>query len=234
MQGKHLWAAAVVTLGAAQLASADVLWSNTSGNLEAVEVFSSPIQSSLIEDGSFAGDPGPFNVTGIRLGYDNTSLVPVNADVLVSFWDTVNYDVLPLTSPLASGQIGSTFRFNFLAGLGAGDTGLLGLPGGPLLFPDNNFGVMVTFVAPNTNIPLAEINHLFKDIPLTIGSSDGLFGYDFDLSGGITGDEVFQWQDGPFPHANLFMEIEGAAVPEPGSAMLAALGGLSLLRRRRA
>jgi hypothetical protein len=228
---KQLWAAAIVTLGATRLASADVLWSNTSGNLEAIDIFSSEIQAPLLEDGILAGE-GPFTLTGIRLGYDNTGLVPVNADVLISFWDTVDYNG-PLASPVASGPVGSAHRFNFIASPGAGDTGVLSIPGG-LLFPDNSFGVIVNFVAPDTTTPLSSINHLFKDIPVTVGSSDGLFGYDFNLDGLIVGDEVFQWQDGPFPHANLFMEIQGTAVPEPGSAMLATLGGLILLRRRRA
>jgi hypothetical protein len=233
MRGKCLVAAAIVSMGAANFASADIIWSNTGSGIEGVDVFSSSLQSPLLEDGFFAGDPGPFSVTGIRLGYDNTGLGPVNADVLVSFWDTVNYDVDPATSPIASGQIGSTLRFNFIAQTGAGDTGMLILPN-ELLFGDNSFGVIVNFVAPDTNTPMAELNHLFKDIPVTTGTSDGLFAYDFDLNGTIDGTEVFQWADGPFPNANLFMEIQGAAVPEPASAMLMPLGGLALLRRRRA
>jgi hypothetical protein len=234
MQGKRLLAAAMLAIGGANVASADVLWSNTGSGIEGIDVFSSEIQSPLLEDGIFAGDPGPYNVTGIRLGYDNTGDLPVSSDVLVSFWDTVNYNIIDST-PIASSQIGTTFRFNFLAQPGAGDTGLLNLPGGPLLFPDSDFGVMVNFVAPNTSTAMAGINHLFKDVPVSVGTSDNFFAYDWDFNGVVDGTEVFQWQSGPFAHANLYMEIQGAAaVPEPGSAMLLAGAGLSLLRRRRA
>jgi hypothetical protein len=231
MQAKGLIAAALVSLGGASLASADVLWSNTGSGVEGIDVFSSAIQSPLIEDGFFA-DSGAHNITGIKLGYDNTAITPLNADVLITFFDTVDYSIVD-NAPIASGQIGSTLRFNFVAAPGAGETSLLDLTG--LVIPDNNFGVIVNFVSPNTNIPMAQINHLFKDVPMTIGGSDNFFGYDFDLNAVIDGTEVFQWQDGPFAHANLYMEIQGsAAVPEPATAGLAALGGLGLLRRRRA
>src|SRR5262245_20426721 len=216
-------ATGLLTLGAgADIASADVLFSNRGGGVEAVDVFSSQLEAPTLEDGVFAGALGPQSITGINIGYDNTGVTPVSMDVLVSFWDTVNYDVLPATSPVASGKVGPTYRFSVVAAPGANETGLMPLTGGPLLFPDNSFGVIVNFVAPSGNTPLAGINHLFKDIPLTIGSSDGLFAFDADLNGVIDGSEEFTWKDGPFPDANMYLEIQGSPVviPEPASAML--------------
>ncbi|HEY7090698.1 MAG TPA: hypothetical protein VH518_21555 [Tepidisphaeraceae bacterium] len=220
---------------AADFASADVLFSNRGGGTEGTDVFSSQLNAPTLEDGVFAAPLGPQSITGINIGYDNTGVTPVSMDVLVSFWDTVNYDVVPATSSIVSGQVGPTYRFSVMAAPGANETGLMSLTGGPLLFPDNSFGVVVNFVAPAGNTPLLAINHLFKDVPVATGSSDGLFAFDQDLSGVIDGNEVFTWQDGPFPDANMYLEIQGSAVPvpEPAAAGLAALAGASLLRRRR-
>ncbi len=232
MHRKLVHLAALVALGGG-FASADTLFNNFGSGVTGPDIFSSAIKAPLIEDGKFAS-PGAYNVTGINLGYDNTGDNPVNVDVLVSFWDSVNYAPSLLSSPLNGGQIGSTYRFSFSANPGADETGLLIIPGGPLSFPDSDWGVVVNFVNPGTSTPIDGINHLFRDVPVTIGTSDALFAYDYDGNSIIDGTETFTWEGDGYPAGNMVFSIEGSAVPEPASAMLLSLGGLGLLRRRRA
>jgi hypothetical protein len=226
-------AVGMATAGVASVASADVLFSNRGTGPNSPDVFSSAINAPLVEDGSFTG-PGPFDVSAINIGYDNTGIDPLNVDVLVSFWDTIDYNVSPITNPVNTAQIGGTYRFSILANPGADETGWLTIPDGPLGFLDADWGVMVSFVQTGTDIASPDINHLFRDVPIGVGSSDELFGYDFDNNTIIAGDELFTWQGDGFPPGNLYFEIQGSqAVPEPSAVFVAGMSALTLLRRRR-
>lgn len=233
-------AAFAIASGFSQVAEAAVLFSNRgSGNIAtedgAGNIFSSANEAPTLEDVNFV-NPGAYNITGINVGYDNTGAVPVGLDMLVSFWDTVNY-----TAPVVNAsQLGSTYRIPLLAGTGANQTGFLALPGGPLSVPDSSIGVIISFVTTNTNTPISGIGHLFRNVPVTTGSSANEFSFDENLNGVLqgatspSGSEVFTWADDEFPHANMWLEVQGELVPEPGSLALIGLGGLALVRCRRA
>jgi hypothetical protein len=214
------------------VASADVLFSNRGSGVVSADVFSSAINAPLLEDGQFDSS-GPLDVTGVNLGYDNTGNDPVDVDVLISFWDSVNYSPSLSNAVLNENQIGTTYRFSFVANPGADETGLLAIPSGPLTFPDSDWGVIVNFVSPGTSIPMSGINHLFRDVPVTVGTSDRLFAYDYDGDDMIDSTETWTWEGDGYPAGNLFFSVEGSSVPEPAATMLLTVTGLGLLRRRR-
>ena len=69
---------------------------------------------------------------GINIGYSNVSNLPQAFDVLVQFYDTVNYGV-GSGVPIASTPLGPTYRLPVFGVAGAGETGMLLLPG--VVFP---------------------------------------------------------------------------------------------------
>ncbi|WP_428937037.1 hypothetical protein [Fontivita pretiosa] len=225
---------AMVTLAAAgSIASADVLFDNRGLGIDSPDIFSSDIRAWVLEDGRFPTSAA-HQITAINIGYHNTDPAqrPLAADVLVRFWDTVNYDVIPVTSAVHSGPIGPEYRFSIVAQPGANETGLLLLPGGGVLLADNDWGVMIDFVLPGTSTPLAGINHLFRDVPVTLGSSDALFGCDEDGNGIVSGTELFTWEGGGFPAGNMYLQIHGTAIPEASAAIGVAVAGIGLAGRR--
>jgi hypothetical protein len=233
--------------------SADVLFSTRgSGPItDANHIFVSDpaIPGATLEDANLVGI-GPLSIGSVRLGYYNDSSAPVNLDALVTFFDTVDYNVAA-NAPIAASQIGSTYRINFTAEPGVilgfpynwGETGLLSLPGGPLSLPDSSIGVMLRFVDANTNVTNATVLPTYHDVvtpPTMIGTSDDLFAADFNGDGLIVGEEVGTWfapddPDTPFydglPPANLYIELNSTA-PEPGSLAFLAISVAGMRRRR--
>jgi hypothetical protein len=249
-------AAVVFTLvGLTRMASADVLFSTRGTGIDDLQNFSSTgdMHTAVLEDAVLAGGSGPFNLTGINIGYYNASNTSTTFDVSVSFWDNVDYTT-NAPGTIMTGQIGTTKTFaglvapaggapgNFLT---FGETGLLSIPGG-INVPDNTVGIIVTFLNPGTQVISQVVEPMFHGPLIDVGSSDHRFGEDnldsngfmigleppFQIESGDTlGGDVNSWGTGLF-YANMYLELQG--VPEPASLSLLALGGLVGLRRRRA
>ncbi|HWP39745.1 MAG TPA: hypothetical protein VNL70_02380 [Tepidisphaeraceae bacterium] len=224
--------AVVALAGACSMSGAEVLFDNRGLGIDAPDIFSSDLRAWVLEDGRFAA-PGAHQITGINIGYHNTNPAQqvLAADVLIRFWDTVDYDVIPVTAAVHSGPIGPEYRFSIVAQPGANETGLLALPGGGVFLADNDWGVMIQFVLPGTSTPMPGINHLFRDVPVTLGSSDALFGYDENGNGIVSGNELFTWEGDGFPAGNMYLQINGVSVPEAGMAGWVGVGVLGLAGR---
>src|SRR3974377_1550305 len=100
-------------LVSAQVASADVLWSNRySGGVAAAVAIgnadgtaadaafsnvsaadTSGAYPSVLEDGVFAGGAGAYSISGINIGYNNVGTSTATIDAVVQFYTTVNYNV---------------------------------------------------------------------------------------------------------------------------------------------
>lgn len=206
---------------------------------------------TILDDGTFAsgvvaGAP-PFSIDGINVGFVNNTNLPQTFDVLVQFYDTVNYGVSN-SSPVATTPLGQLFRIPVIAAPGglpaqdppgnSGETGLVPLSGTLPVIPDGNFGVTIEFVNTNTTTIDSNILPLFKNVPVTTGSSNNDFAADLNDDGNIVGSEILTFANAPNPGdpaANLYLAVDATAVPEP-VAMPILLGGTAFaaMRRRKA
>lgn len=233
---KMLFAGLLASTALTTAAQADVLWSNVedlSVTPDTFNYFTSGFPlPGVLEDGVIIGT-GPYYLTGLNVGFVNDGMFPGSFDLLVQFYDTVNYAL----ANSAVDPIGSEMRFTVdyvVVNGGSAMTGLLSLPN--LYLPDNTFGVSVRPVQTGTNTIATNIALLFRDAPVGVGSSSEFFVIDDMPTDGIYSGltELATWRDdnAGFPAANLFATIEGTPVPEPASLGLLALGGLTLLSRR--
>jgi hypothetical protein len=230
---------ALSVLGLSASVNAGVLWDNMfdlNANPQPAPppyFTSSSYLPAVLEDATLVG-AGPYTLTGFDLGYVNNAASIGSFDLLVQFYDTVNYAANPSNINPIGGLLRYTINYTVVNGE-ADTTGLLSLPS--LLVPDGTLGVSVRAVQVGGNADATNITFLFKDIPLVVGSSNELFSIDDNTTNGVFegSNEIATWRDdnAGFPAANLFARIEGTLVPEPGTLALLGLGGLTLLRRRR-
>jgi hypothetical protein len=231
-----------VLLLVARAASADVIWSDRGTGPNDPSVFAvdpSFLGGGFLEDGTFGGPAGPHTIGGVNLGYFNGSVSPVGVDVLVNFYDTVDYSVLA-PGVINSGPVGGTYRFHFTAAPGTNETGFMNLPS-LLAFPDSTFGMVVRFVNTGTSVTTTGIEPIFFGPGVQIGSSDDDFGADTGNDGSFDGTlldnqqnpiagDVYTWGSGA-ASGNLYFEI--SSVPEPALLGLIGLAGLTVLGRRK-
>lgn len=226
MLRRTLFTAAVALAGVAQ---AETLFSNIGDGISpTAPIFSGQLSNRTLEDVTFGStNPQGFTLTALNVGFDNTSPGALSFDVLVDFYDTVDYGAASVASSLLAGDIRLPV-INSIAG--ANDTMPLALPA--IFVPDNNIGVAVRFVQPNTFTPATEVLPLFKDVPIEVGTSNALFANDANNNNIFAQNERFTWEGGGFPAANMYLQVYGeAVVPEP--TLMSALLPVALLARRR-
>jgi hypothetical protein len=230
-----LLALCALSLGV-QAACGDVLFRNTGTGFTDPHVFVGDLTSvsgkpnvAIVEDGTFGATGGPFAITSVNVGVYNALDNTAPVDLLLQFYDTATYGT-PASAPIPSNPIGPQFRVPLAVFAGADESGTVLTPG--VVIPDNNFAVVARLVTTATNSDDQNFNFLFKDIPLDVGSSNDLFGADLNSDGTITRDENLTWAGGGFPAGNLYLQVDGAVVPEPG-VMSLLLGAAAILMSRR-
>lgn len=236
---RKLAALALSILGVSASANADILWDNTFDLTQNPQPTPPPYFTSsgylpaVLEDATLVG-PGPYTLTGFEVGYVNTAGSVGSFDLLVQFYDTVNY----AANPSNIDPIGSLLRYTINYTVVSGDaetTGTLSLPS--LLVPDGTLGFSIRAVEVGGNADKTNILFMYKDVPVYVGSSNELFSIDDNPTNGVFegGNEIATWRDdnAGYPPGNVFARIEGVVVPEPASIAFLSLGALTLLRRRR-
>lgn len=220
-------------------AKAALLYDNTSTDLATDvyvngNVYYSSSAHATLEDATFGVSGGPYDITGLNIGYNNFLEDTTNVDLLVQFFDTATYGG-PGASPIPTNPIGSSFRFNIDAIAGAGETGFLPISG--IQMPDNNLAIVAQFVNAGTNTQNGDVYFLYKDAPAIYGSSNNLFGVDLNDNGTITSSENLTFEGGGYPAGNMYMSLQGnlaVQAPEPASMAIVGLGvGATVLRRRK-
>lgn len=230
---------ALSVLGLAASAQAGILWDNTFDLTLDPQPNPPPYFTSssylpaVLEDATLVG-AGPYSLTGFEVGYVNTASSTGSFDLLVQFYNTVDYAAIPSNI----GPIGSLLRYTITYTVANGDaetTGTLPLPS--LLVPDGTLGFSIRAVQVGGTEDASNILFMYKDVPLAVGSSDELFSIDDNPTNAIFegGDEIATWRDdnAGYPAGNVFARIDGVVVPEPASVAMLSLGGLALLCRRR-
>jgi hypothetical protein len=257
MRNGILWAAAMVPFFVVSAASATVIYDNTGSGLTDSSLRAALDTGMLLDDATAATGviPGgaPYQINQVNIGYYNQIDAPETFDILVQFYDNVNYNAAS-GQPVATTPIGSLFRIPGVTvtaydggddTTGEGETGLISLTGTLPITTTGSFGIEYEFVTPGGNLGVAD-----KDInvlPLVmlgspaLGSSNLGYAYDYGGTGSLVGDavtgDVFTTFQDPttmdYVHGNFYLAVGASAVPEPASLSLVA-GSLMLLSRRRA
>lgn len=170
-------------------------------------------------------------VTGFNFGFSNTA---TSFDVLVQFWDTVDFGAASGAAVVTGNVGGFILQYRDLAAgtYTSGMISLTGLPGGGITLNDRDGAVQVAFLNPGTNTLLANNGGtmLFAGGGVSTGASQDVYWRDTQPDGNFTGEEA-RFFSGPPNLANFYMEIE--AVPEPGTMIALGLGLAAVAARRR-
>jgi len=236
---KLIFCAVILALGAST-ASATIVYDNTGGGLNPSTnsgLFDTGITSIYFDDAtlSFAA---PITINQFNLGYTNQTGSSDTFDILVQFFNNVNYNA-GSGVPVGTNPIGSVVDITGLtAAAGAiAQTGLVSIPGNAVT-TTGTVGFEIEFVTPgSTTFGTADedsaIQPLFNSTAPLVGSSSPDFAYDYLDQGTIVGNnqtgDIFTF---PPPAANIYAQI-GGAVPEPTSCGLLAVGSAFLLSRQK-
>jgi hypothetical protein len=221
-------------------ASTAVIYDNTGGGLNPGTnpgLFETGTPSIYFDDATASVAP-PFTINQFNLGYTNQTGSSDKFDILVQFFNNVNYNAASGV-PVGTNPIGGVLDIKgFTAGAGViAQTGLVTVPGSPVS-TNGTVGFELEFVkAGSTTFGTADedsvIQPVFNSTPPVVGSSNADFAYDYLDQGTIVGDnqtgDIFTF---PPPGGNIYAQITGT-VPEPVGGTLLAAGSVLLLARRR-
>ena len=228
-----LGAAVLPIIATASKASAVLAYDNTGF---ANALFTSGIASIFFDDATLVTPTNSY-INQFDIGYQNMSANTSNFDLLVQFYNNVNYGAA-YQAPVGTNPIGSLIDITGLsvAGSNIDETGLRTLTGSLPVENSGTVGFEFEFVKPGTtafseaNID-SDLTPIFRDPPATIGSSNNDFAYDKLNQNNIVGDaangDVYTFAD----PGNVYASI--GAVPEPGSMTLLGIGAAALLGRRK-
>lgn len=235
---KLLFCSAVPALAlAASGASGAIVYDNTGF---ANALFTTGVPSIYFDDATAAAT-APFAINQVDLGYDNTTGSSTTFDLLVQFYNTVNYGAASGV-PVGTNPIGSLIDIKNItvAANTIGETGMISLVGPSLpISTTGTVGYEFEYVKPGTtafsesNINSA-LQPIFRDGPPVVGSSSDDYAYDYLGQSTIVGDaatgDVFAYSN---PSANVYAAFGATAVPEPGSLSLIAASAITLIGRRK-
>jgi len=185
------------------------------------------MDSALFYPGPGAG--GNFTVDAVGVAYSLINgATPVDFDMLVTFydaWDNATTPVpsaqLPLSAPV-SVRIGFTAPTQGPGIYTSNLVSLTNLPGGGILFPDNNWAFTIQFVQPNTTTPLAVGTYTIAyansnpntDSPVgegpNVGSSQYFFWRDVNLNNVIDAAELrtFAVNSNTASQGNFYLKLQ--------------------------
>lgn len=212
-------------------ASAETVYDATTGTL-----FENPLgPAPVLDDLTLvlpSGTP-PINITGVSFGARNVDEADQTVDLLLTFFDNANTAAVDAQT-VESGLIGTARISNVVVPAADKETFIRQLAS-PLQLPNGTVAVRLTFVAPTTTTVSEVVDALAVSELPTIGntvdkfwSDQGVFNQTFTGSEQVEPDLLAE----PPIHANLYLRLEGVAVPEPGTVGLLAAGSILLLRRR--
>lgn len=170
----------------------------------------------------------PVTIRSMSFGYSNATSDAVDADAIITFWDNMN------TAASGSQVVNSVSLGSMRVPLGliAGDeTAILEQFNldTPIALADNLLGVSIGFVEAGTNTPAEIVALLTPDAP-TVGTSNPLVWIDnFPQDGSFIGDESTAGSD----DARVYLLLDSAGVPEPGTVAMLGLGAAWGLGARR-
>jgi hypothetical protein len=227
----------MLALGASK-ASASIVYDNTGGGLAQSNqgLFDTGITSIYFDDATLSV-AAPAAINQFNLGYTNPTGSADTFDILVQFFNNVNYNA-GSGMPVGTDPIGGVLDITGVtaAADSIGQTGLVTVPGN-VLTTTGTVGFEIEFVTPgSTTFGTADedgsIEPIFNSTPPLVGSSNPDFAYDYMDEGTIVGNDqtgdIFTFGS---PAANIYAQI--GAVPEPTSFGLLAAGSMFLLSRRK-
>jgi hypothetical protein len=207
-----------------------LVYNSTQGNL-----FSGGVNPpAALDDGFFVPGTGPTLVNGVNFGYRtvNTDTNPITA--IVSFFNTLTGNSSPVNTGLLGGfaiNLGRPANGLYQSGM----IDLSALPGGGIVFPDDNWAVSIVFIRTGTNILSTNATPLFAGGPPALGANVDVYWRDANNNGMFDDPGDARFFGGPPNLSQFYLQL--AAVPEPGSvAMLVGFltaGAGALIRRRR-
>jgi len=236
---KLIFCAVPILALVASRASALIVYDNTGGGLNPATnsgLFDTGITSIYFDDATLSL-AAPITINQFNLGYTNQTGSADTFDILVQFFNNVNYKA-GSGVPVGTDPIGSLLSIKALTAAAGSiaQTGLVSVPGNAVT-TTGTVGFEIEFVKPgSTTFGTADedsaIQPLFNSMPPLVGSSNADFAYDYLNQGTIVGDDktgdIFTF---PSPGANIYAQI--GAVPEPSSCGLLAAGSVFLLARRK-